>query len=1269
MVHQQAKRARQVVTAAAGLQSVVDAILERLPAIDKTADNVERIIDQAKRTGELNKRSLKIALTKHQAAVDELGKLRAPSHLRPGEREVFDEKKSALNMFYVERVQEDTAALKKALDDGDAIDRIASMWEARIGRVAASVRKNSIPNLVEEADNFLEPESRFGSFVLIDKHAIKQFRTRYWFEAITRAEALLKRKGFGYLLYGRLDLKPFDRYAGLYHQQGDYIALNTGEKARPDVAALVRVLVHELAHRLWFRFLDTGARDRFAKPWLSQEESVRELFAKIEPLLTISPSEVEEAWKHLSRTWLPADFLKWAGRDKARRLRWMLVLERVYALSVSETEMFAKDGALNPKAFALTKKFVDKAKENISSRDSRIFGPQYTTEEEQIKAAQEKARQRLETRLQYLRDSIDKAAARPLLTEKDLRAMLEPAASDVAHPLGPAVQEAFNILRIQPSVTPYGQTNRMEDFAEVFTEVIMGTQKDRDVQLRLQAVLPKGRVVSTVTAAAFNRAAVFAVFQHAVLEIWGAKPTDSPERAEKRNAFIKRLRFEMSHEQADRSVMASLTFNPRLVSAIDDALLMAAPLYVLRVSDALLEQPADVVKGIMRHEALHVGYPKHDIKFRTMAAKYRIPLTESWTKDPGWKVQRKEGARFVTIKTFEDEREARRFAQEEMRRVPGKYRLSASVARAASAVGQDWFGPFGQRYRIVEDTGDGWRVEIQHKSSDLPAEESWMFTKDRFEQMKRSLPLSRKSSEASGRYAASADTPPTPDDKAGEEAKPGKKPKQDIDPDKYREERGRCPRGYTFDGERCKPSGPKEKELDEEPSDETAPEPEGVPDVEQVEKPTKTLPKKKAPKAPKKPKIVPQGPQVEVTKENRYGLDEATRGAKTVADIGGHEALRKVLGHMEPSKLPPPDVDPATIQLNLDGDNDSKAMMTWRDSKGRLQAAYTPKFLNRNAAVKWERVKKLEAQAEKAINGFKWRMQLDSLSTKDRDAAAILTIIGKTGLRPGSVSSLQKTGHRGITTLAANNVKIKGNTVKLEFVGKSGKTNQTTIKDPELAKYLRERMAGKKGDDLLFEAREKDLPATMESVGAKGFKPKDFRTRVAGKIAANVMSKLDSPPPPMPTSPTKAKKLIEKRMKEASDAVAGQLNNTPAMAKKAYINPAIFKAWADSVGASEYLAAAAADEKPTADDLWRKALDIKLPEADEPVGDMSDEQEDDDQLDSVPEPDIKGAVEARLITNVVTRLLDRGHRDLATAVVTYVTAELPRKDGPSQRSF
>ena len=2665
------------------MNDFVASLNKALPPIEQAAKRVETLLYEWQGTGKVNMRQLKLALTAHAKQVAKLGELKLPSNLRPGEREVLQDKLNSLALFYVQNVADETAKLKKQLAKMEP-KKAASAWQYRIGDVAKMVREMSIPGLVDAAGRLVEPELRFGGFTILDNHGIREVRARYWFEIIARASKLLKQKGLDYLLYGKLLLEPVEGWNGLYHSRGDYITLDTGERGRPNDRMLY-TFVHELGHRLWFKFLDGGARDKFAGEWVDQAADIDELYRKMASMMKISKQEAEEGWRVLSDGWDMRTFRKWVKSDNVRKLRWFLALKRVYALSVSETERFVTDdGVTNKRAFDLTREHFERLKARTVSRDASIGEG-----EEGIRRAQEQAQERHDKDMQSMHDDVMRGIENIQFNKYVLRNLLEPDRSDVKTPLPRGMyRKAFDFLpSVRPSITKYGQTNRMEDFAEVFAQTILGINKDRAVQERLQSVLPKGRVLSNVTTAAFNRSAAFAVFKHAVKQLWGAQSSESKDLQDAKNRMVARLTLKLSNDEPKGGVMASLAYDPRTVRTIGDLLVSAAPAYLLRISDRLLEQSADVVKGIMFHEALHVGYPKHDKAFRDMAAQHKIPLTESWTEEPGWKVQRKDGSRYKTLRTFETEEKAREWAMDELKRTPGKYRLSASVlstepthtpidaiARAAAraldatydvtgttiefewspaadpkhpthrrttprlprgrviefagdpsrnqqygphrwtlltklpdiasdkrlleiamdefdlderdaldyinpsdivetagawdsqvfvsrvweelmAAGyatQDgavvidppsvkleydydgkelyrlvanvrlesdgtrymWNGTFAdargrkvatvdgradaaraertfiahmqaalkqaekkiapRKYRAVgeslplsqsaakgavaieaerellyhgtrgplaraimdkglrQDSGfsnfggqggvladapampfkvgdlvrhgkyknkiakivrfgtndkgqttvllepvpkgrkktkelglfkiwttpdaieavaskykvrtvkqlvregytekqaelihrnltdkadtDSWTarkvardaakyprlsdrisdptvtvyrvvprgvknvevgdyvfrtkqqaesfrdeygfirgqpniitlvapashfilphrdddellyvgdigmgvanatsfdkvlspattkrlradflllmknvkrlhnykqtlewndavnrwairleryiesasaelgrfrrdeispdlikvwqqylraalwpllVEIratgfdryematrytyrQHNRLDVErrlfddfakqapkfdarvkrvARESWkrfdqiletmqksfgergmkglpipqderidiegfsvtlknlserghykpkdavdnvrralayyrkraaktypwlvryrlpiildgeisleklahydpadktiwlkasalkperlahviahemghhvwherlsandkaywaaaikgsrgpldlrdaiklgsfaaldkklmqtdpvmalrlqtfmhdprfarydmatvegierylsegndpviqvttepitgyaskndaeafcealgllvgygpravlpivrermrmllpqlkvqasvtaaaksgaywlfnngklvelddthadyveqnpkpfgltaeeveyqgdyldftlwpkevatklfkkamriansphsvsfitaspltarhikqaqdvlsklgvnlyrvqivmgpwdgstyrvpgndfMFLKsprdlklasaavvtaaaplaqqlttkmealfrnfneaeskkvaEWFEQsfgrikqsrtpsggkkvkeaadhmlwelrsranqmrdlekarkqveyvwrdklqphvamlvklfsdeggvdvptelkvggrlyenrvglsgpklrafvqrleelwkslkgwrrmalkgelrvvlagpkdfrgtsagvyrsqqdamfvratpkvMKRSAgtygapdyimihelghryeykvrrlpvdferqqwwttPYSRKDGEQfaelfalghfnmtnwgtvefgpvlerfekvmSGakveekpelpehlkRFARGAATDelyhttslhglakilqsrtflggrhggfvsfsekpvfgdiqandavlvldrtklrnrvmPVEYDEAWYDRHPehaayvagegwreqyqepedcyddegwadencveqayrdaelmsflykkeerdwvarssgdlrlpaeafkrvvvpkqklaaaeallkklglrmpvkvlrGKSKatamvprgtlrqttaKDEVDPDQYRKERGRCPRGYGFDGEKCIKTPPKKGR--DGPSDDVEDPPKGRGKGED-EKPAETAldDAKHAVEKVKKKLAKPQGPQAEVTKQNPYGLDDETRGAKTAADLGGHEGLRKVLGHLEPSKLPPPDVDPSSIRVNLDGDNDSKAMMTWRDGKGRLQAAYTPKFLNRNAAVKWERVKKLEAKADKAIESFGNRMQDGKLSTRERDAAAIMTIIGKTGLRPGSTSGLKSTGHRGISTLSADNVKVEGGSVSLEFVGKSGKTNRTKIDDPALASYLTDRLKGKAGDELLFDAREKDLPATMEAGGVKGFKPKDFRTRIAGKIAAKTMAELADPPPPMPSNRTKAKKLIEQRIKEASSAVADQLNNTPAMAKKAYINPAIFQTWAESVGASEYAAAAAMARKPTADELWKGALGVKLPGADEQV-DVHPELEDDDQLDSVPEPEINSTVEGAVVERIVGPLLEAGHRDLARAFVS-----------------
>jgi len=339
--------------------------------------------------------------------------------------------------------------------------------------------------------------------------------------------------------------------------------------------------------------------------------------------------------------------------------------------------------------------------------------------------------------------------------------------------------------------------------------------------------------------------------------------------------------------------------------------------------------------------------------------------------------------------------------------------------------------------------------------------------------------------------------------------------------------------------------------------------------------------------------------------------------------IDGGATLKEALGHLEPSKYPAPEIDPSTVRVDLTGDLDSKALLIWKDPKGRDQRAYTPEFHRRTAAKKWERVKKLDTRFDMAKEAIKAVMQDDKRDDNDRDAAAVLSIITETGLRPGRVAHLKKSGNRGISTLAAENITIDGDTVKLKFIGKSTKENNAEFTDPDLAKYLKKRLEGKSGSDLAFDVGDKDLSPIMDESGLSDFHPKDFRTLLATRKGAEALAGLEAPPPPLPENEKKAKRLIKKKVKEASQKVADFINNTAAMAQKAYISPAIIESYVTRVGGNMNMLGAAASTvsqvvakgPPTAEELWETAKDITLPGADEDVEDMP-ESLDDEELDS-----------------------------------------------------
>ena len=185
---------------------------------------------------------------------------------------------------------------------------------------------------------------------------------------------------------------------------------------------------------------------------------------------------------------------------------------------------------------------------------------------------------------------------------------------------------------------------------------------------------------------------------------------------------------------------------------------------------------------------------------------------------------------------------------------------------------------------------------------------------------------------------------------------------------------------------------------------------------------------------------------------------------------------------------------------------------------------------------------------------------------KDQDAAAIALIIMETGLRPTDSNESVKHGHYGIASLQARHVKVVGNEVRLDFIGKSGKRNRTTIRDLRTVEFIKETMENRKSRELIWVASSNNAGAALKNavVAAGGddeVKLKDLRTRVASIEAHKAVKNFKGPPPPLTDNEDDNEKIIEKAILNMSGEVAKVLNNGAKMARDNYIPPSVFRDW------------------------------------------------------------------------------------------------------------
>jgi len=139
-------------------------------------------------------------------------------------------------------------------------------------------------------------------------------------------------------------------------------------------------------------------------------------------------------------------------------------------------------------------------------------------------------------------------------------------------------------------------------------------------------------------------------------KIWSNKPE-----------FIEGIKVDVTIQEKQK-VMAQLRHDARARQwASGDYILRCPKSVTLDISKKALGLPEKQFKNIMGHEAIHLGYGRHDNNFRRLADKHNIGVTYTQVKGEGVKLQYKEGSRFKTYKVFKTREEANEYYDKHLR--------------------------------------------------------------------------------------------------------------------------------------------------------------------------------------------------------------------------------------------------------------------------------------------------------------------------------------------------------------------------------------------------------------------------------------------------------------------------------------------------------------------------------------------------------------------------------------------------------------------------
>jgi DNA topoisomerase-1 len=185
--------------------------------------------------------------------------------------------------------------------------------------------------------------------------------------------------------------------------------------------------------------------------------------------------------------------------------------------------------------------------------------------------------------------------------------------------------------------------------------------------------------------------------------------------------------------------------------------------------------------------------------------------------------------------------------------------------------------------------------------------------------------------------------------------------------------------------------------------------------------------------------------------------------------------------------------------------------------------------------------------------------------TRTRVLAGALRMLDRGVFRTGGDEYAQDgvngPGTRGVATLLRGDVTVRGGEVNFHYLAKGAIERKVRIRDSALAALVTSLRRGRQDDERLLAYREgderkeihaDDINERMRALVGDEFSAKDLRTWHATVLAAVTFAGVEPP------SSERGRKKAEKAVMAE---VAEQLGNTPAVARKSYVDPRVVSAW------------------------------------------------------------------------------------------------------------
>jgi DNA topoisomerase I len=255
---------------------------------------------------------------------------------------------------------------------------------------------------------------------------------------------------------------------------------------------------------------------------------------------------------------------------------------------------------------------------------------------------------------------------------------------------------------------------------------------------------------------------------------------------------------------------------------------------------------------------------------------------------------------------------------------------------------------------------------------------------------------------------------------------------------------------------------------------------------------------------------------------------------------------------------------------------------TGRDARGRKQYRYHPHYRSRREGAKFERLIAFAA----ALPAIREQVERDLARPglpREKVVAAVVRLLELTLIRVGNDEYARLNRSFGLTTLRNRHAAVKGTAITFRFRGKSGQQQDVGLRDRRLAGVVRRcrDLPGQElfqyvGDDgVPHDIASDDVNAYLSAV-APGITAKEFRTWAGTVLAYRALRA---------TGRGSTDREKQRNIADAIESAADNLGNTPAIARQAYVHPAVVDAYLDGrIQTALVRAAEDTDDAPGATD-------------------------------------------------------------------------------------